>query len=227
MKVSSHSDQSSLSARLRRNRMRYLDGMIQTSGRSGLLLADLGGTRSFWDMNLPHLQNKDCLARIDVFNLDAATQPESEICGIPIHFRSGDVTNLDEVAAGQYDIAFSNSVIEHVGNLDLQNRAACEIRRIARRFMVQTPNLRFPLEPHFYVPFFPFLPLGIRAWLHQHFTLGWLPPEPDALRARIDCDQVRLLSQQEIRLLFPDAAVHKERMAGMVKSFIVIGKGGS
>jgi hypothetical protein len=47
------------------------------------------------------------------------------------------------------------------------------------------------------------------------------------LRARIDCDQVRLLSRQEIRLLFPDAAVHKERMAGMVKSFIVIGKGGS
>jgi hypothetical protein len=205
--------------------MRYLDGMIQASGRSGLLLADLGGTRSFWEMNLPHLRNKDRLARIDIFNLESASQMDSELCGIPVRFRPGDVTNLSEAADGQYDIAFSNSVIEHVGNLDRQNRAACEIRRISRSFMVQTPNLRFPLEPHFYVPFFPFLPLGIRAWLHQHFTLGWLKPEPDALRARIDCDQVRLLSQKEIRLLFPDAAVHQERLAGMVKSFIVTGKG--
>jgi hypothetical protein len=227
MKVSSHANQSSLSARLRRDRMRYLDGMIHASGRRDLLLADLGGTRSFWEMNLPHLKNKDCLARIDIFNLDAALQKDCEIGGIPVRFRPGDVTNLSDAADGQYDIAFSNSVIEHVGNLDLQNRAACEIRRIARDFMVQTPNLRFPLEPHFYVPLFPFLPLGVRAWLHQHFKLGWLPPEPDALRARIDCDQIRLLSQQEIRLLFPGAAVYKERLAGMVKSFIVIGKGGS
>lgn len=207
--------------------MRYLDEVIHASGRRDLLLADLGGTWSFWEMNLPHLKNKDCVARVDIFNLDAASQTECEICGIPVRFRSGDVTSLDEVADGQYDIAFSNSVIEHVGNLDRQNRAACEIRRIARHFMLQTPNLRFPLEPHFYVPFFQFFPLGVRAWLHQHFKLGWLTPEPDALRARIDCDQIRLLSQAEIRLLFPDAAVHKERLAGMVKSFIVIRKGGA
>ncbi len=225
MRVSSHANQSSLSARLRRNRMRYLDALIHASGRRDLFLADLGGTRSFWEMNLPYLENKDGLTSIDIFNLDAASQEECEISGIPVHFRSGDVTNLNEVAAGQYDIAFSNSVIEHVGNLDMQDRAACEIQRISRNFMVQTPNLRFPLEPHFYVPFFPFLPLGVRAWLHQHFTLGWLKLEPDALRARIDCDQIRLLSQKEIRLLFPDAAVHKERLVGMVKSFIVIGKG--
>lgn len=205
--------------------MRYLDEVIHASGRRDLLLADLGGTQSFWEMNLPHLENKDCLARIDIFNLDAVSPKECEISGIPVRFKSGDVTNLDDAAVGQYDIAFSNSVIEHVGNLDRQNKAACEIRRIARHFILQTPNLRFPLEPHFYLPFFPILPLGVRAWLHQHFKLGWLEPEPDALRARLDCDQIRLLSQQEIYLLFPGAVVHKERLAGLVKSFIVTGKG--
>lgn len=205
--------------------MRYLDDMIHVSGRNGLCLADLGGTLSFWEMNLPYLRHKDCLSRIDIFNLDVTSASDCEVGGIPVRVRVGDVTDLRDVPNGQYDIALSNSVIEHVGNLACQQRAACEIRRIAGRFVVQTPNRRFPLEPHFYVPFFAQLPLGCRAWLHRHFTLGWLAPEPDALRARLDCDQIRLLSCKEMRLLFPDACMHREWLLGLVKSFIVTGKG--
>jgi hypothetical protein len=225
--VTSHTHQASLSARLRKRRMRYLDAMIHASGRRGLRLADLGGTLSFWEMNLQHLGHRDCLSRIDIFNLDVASVADCEIGGIPVCVRFGDVTNLKNVPDRQYDLAFSNSVIEHVGNLASQHRAACEIRRIAGRFMVQTPNRRFPLEPHFYVPFFAQLPLGCRAWLHQHFALGWLGPEPDALRARLDCDQIRLLSCKEMGLLFPDACIHREWLLGLVKSFIVTGKGAS
>ena len=223
--VSSHTNRESLSARLRRERMWYLDDMIEASGKTNLLLADLGGTLSFWKMNLPHLKHKDCLARIDLFNLDAGSAQNGEIEGVLIRTRAGDMTNLKDVPDGQYDIAFSNSAIEHAGNLAQQHRAAGEIRRIAGRFVLQTPNRFFPLEPHFYVPFFALLPLGLRARLHQHFKLGWLAPEPDALRARIDCEQIRLLSGKEIRLLFPDAYVHREFLMGLAKSFIVTGKG--
>jgi SAM-dependent methyltransferase len=205
--------------------MQYLDDMIQVSGRSDLLLADLGGTRSFWEMNLQHLKYKDRLARIDLFNLDTGTEQDCEIEGILIRRREGDITCLKDVPDGQYDIAFSNSAIEHTGNLAQQNRVACEIRRIAGCFVLQTPNRYFPLEPHFYVPFFALLPLGVRVWLHRHFKLGWLEPVPDALQARIDCEQIRLLSRKEIRLLFPEACIHREFLAGLVKSFIITGKG--
>lgn len=223
--VSSHTNQNSLSARLRARRMSCLDDALEACGRDGLVLADLGGTRSFWEMNLPHLRRRDLVSRIDIFNLEADSENATAICGVPVHSRCGDVTALTDVADHTYDIAFSNSVIEHVGNLAMQKRFADEIRRIARRFVLQTPARYFPLEPHFYVPFFAQLPLGIRTAMHRRWKLGWFPPEPDPLQARIDCDSIRLLSRHELQLLFPECPMAVERLAGPVKSFIICGAG--
>jgi hypothetical protein len=217
--VSSHTSSNSLSARFRARRMRYLDDLINASGRSALTLADLGGTLSFWQMNLRHLRNKDRLVRIDLFNLEAAH--DTVIDGIPVQSIQADITQLAAIPDGAYDVAFSNSALEHVGNLAEQGRFASEICRMARVWLLQTPNRFFPLEPHFYFPFFALLPLAWRAALHQHFRLGWLPKEPDPLRARTDCEQIRLLSFREIRLLFPRAIYHRERCLGLTKSFIV------
>ncbi|HWS70973.1 MAG TPA: class I SAM-dependent methyltransferase, partial [Thermoanaerobaculia bacterium] len=65
----------------------------------------------------------------------------------------------------------SNSVLEHVADMPAMAR---EIRRVGRRWYVQTPNRWFPVEPHFLVPFFQFLPIATRAWLLTRFDLGWL-----------------------------------------------------
>ncbi len=223
--VSSHTNSKSLSTRLRARRMQVLDDALVACGRRGLVLTDLGGTRSFWEMNLPKLRRRDLLSRIDVFNLNAADESGSEIEGVPVRVYQGDVTALADISDQTYDVAFSNSVIEHVGNLAMQKRFATELRRIARRFVLQTPARSFPLEPHFYVPFFAQMPLGIRAAMHRRWKLGWLPPEPDPLQARIDCDSIRLLSRRELTLLFPEGLLIAERLAGLVKSFIVSGAG--
>lgn len=225
--VSSHADSNSLSARLRKLRMKFLDELIHGLDRQEVVLVDLGGTFSFWEMNLQHLECRDSLIRIDIYNLGVESETHRSIGGVEVVEKPGNVTRLEEVADNQYDAAFSNSVIEHVGNLQQQDLFAQEIRRVAPCFVMQTPNRYFPLEAHFYVPFFPFIPLGIRTWLHRRFQLGWFKPEPDELIARIDCDAIRLLTHRELKLLFPDAEIHKERLAGLVKSFIVAGKVGA
>jgi ubiquinone/menaquinone biosynthesis C-methylase UbiE len=47
-----------------------------------------------------------------------------------------------------FDLAFSNSVIEHVGSEADAAAFAHEMQRIGRAFYCQTPNKWFPIEPH-------------------------------------------------------------------------------
>ena len=82
----------------------------------------------------------------------------------------------------EFDVAFSNAVVEHVGGRDDQERFCHELARVARRVFVTTPNRLFPIDPHTLLPFAHWLPDGRR---------------PHAL------DGVRPLSARELRSLFP------------------------
>jgi trans-aconitate methyltransferase len=67
-------------------------------------------------------------------------------------------------ADGEFDIAFSNAVVEHVaGGREGQRRFVHELCRVARQVFVTTPNRFFPLEVHTLVPFAHWLPRGPRA----------------------------------------------------------------
>jgi hypothetical protein len=64
---------------------------------------------------------------------------------------------------GEFDIAFSNAVVEHVaGGREGQRQFVHELCRVARRVFVTTPNRRFPLEVHTLLPFVHWLPQGPR-----------------------------------------------------------------
>ena len=53
-----------------------------------------------------------------------------------------------------YDIVHSNSVIEHLYNFENQKKMASEIIRVGQKYIVQTPNKYFFLEPHYLASFF-------------------------------------------------------------------------
>ena len=102
-------------------------------------------------------------------------------------------------------------MIEHVGGYTDQQRMAGEIRRVGRRYFVQTPNRYFPIEPHFLFPGFQFLPESARRRL---WRLG-MPRTP--------YEAIELLDAAELRELFPDAVILRERAAGLTKSLIAAG----
>ena len=99
---------------------------------------------------------------------------------------------------------------------------AREIGRVGRRYFVQTPNRNFPIEPHFMTPLVRFLPVGLRARLARNFTLWGLVtrPAPDAVASRVR--SIRLLTPGDMRRLFPDACLHRERLFGLTKSLVAV-----
>jgi hypothetical protein len=130
-----------------------------------------------------------------------------------------------------FDIAFSNSVIEHVGTWEDQRAFAEEIRRVGARYYVQTPNRWFPFEMHVLAPFVQHLPPAWAKRLLRWITpWGWMHrPTPEYVDAFVD--HLRLLSVGEMRELFPDAVILRERVCGITKSIIAVRldapKGGS
>lgn len=124
----------------------------------------------------------------------------------------GDATRMP-FADGEFPLAFSSSVIEHIPKA-LQPRFASEIRRVANRYYVQTPNRWFPIEPHYQLPFFHFLPERLRRALNKRFTLGW--------QEKGSWEEITLLSARDLRRLFPDGEIHRERVLGLTKSLMVV-----
>lgn len=123
-----------------------------------------------------------------------------------------------------FDLVFSNSVIEHVGSSSQQRAFADEIRRVGRSYWVQTPNHGFPLEPHLLTPFVHWFPAALKAAVVRRFTV-WdavARPSADSRRFYIEhfLNDIRLLNQQQIGALFPDARILAEPFGPFTKSWI-------
>ena len=112
---------------------------------------------------------------------------------------------------GTFEIAYSNSVVEHI-DPSRRQAFAREVRRVAQRYWVQTPNRHFPLEPHALLPGVQYLPPGLRrkAW---RLSPRQIPYE----------DSLELLDARELRALFPDALILRERVGPLTKSLVAVG----
>jgi len=131
-------------------------------------------------------------------------------------------------ADGAFDIVFSNSVIEHVGDRDSQRLFAAEVRRVGRAYWVQTPNRWFPVEQHLLTPLIHWLPKRWQRALVPRFTV-WsaiVRTTPDRRQFFLDhyLNEVRLLSARELKELFPRARVIRERFCGWTKSLVAFEK---
>jgi hypothetical protein len=181
-------------------------------------IADVGGRQEYWNPVLPTLNKMR--VEISVINLEQ-TQPEAS--GI-FDFAYGNACDLSGYDSNSFDMVHQNSLIEHVGNWEAMKRCANETRRLAPSYYVQTPYYGFPLEPHFRVPFFHWLPEQVRARLVQSFQLGYFHKAKDFHEAMEHVQSAVLLDKRQFQTLFPDAEIRFERVLGLPKSMIATRK---
>jgi hypothetical protein len=214
-KLVDNSDADSLATRMRRRRFDFFLSLLDHVKRPAGIL-DVGGTQGFWES-----MGRGNLGDLHVTLLNLEAQPVS---GSNFESVAGDARDLSRYADGSFDVVFSNSVIEHLGpGFADQQLMANEIRRVAQRYFVQTPNRHFPIEPHFLTPGFQFLPVPTRVWAATHFNLGWYKKFADRDAARREVESISLLTEREMHRLFPGALIYKEKFLGLTKSFVAYG----
>jgi hypothetical protein len=133
-----------------------------------------------------------------------------------------DACELDSIDDSSFDLAHSNSVIEHVGLYPRVEKFARHFRRIAKRYYLQTPSFWFPIEPHFMCPLFHWLPEPVRASLLMSVSLGTYARSQTVSEAVNCVQEIHLLDYKMMRELFPDGAIMRERFALLTKSLIAM-----
>lgn len=216
--LTDYSRDGSLGSRFRRRRAEQLRAMLSELHGKGrtVEVVDLGGTRQYW-----RTIGDEALAALDVrvtlVNLDpAALQDE----GGRFRCVEADACDLRTIEDDRYDLAHANSVIEHVGDWTRMQAFAGEASRIGRRLYVQTPNFWFPVEPHFGLPFFHWLPEPTRARILMLTDIGHGHRSPDISHATFRAQSARLLTRRQMAALFPDATIAAETIGPFTKSLI-------
>ncbi|HWR52394.1 MAG TPA: methyltransferase domain-containing protein [Bryobacteraceae bacterium] len=110
-----------------------------------------------------------------------------------------------------FDVVFSNSVIEHVGDAARQRAFAAEAARVGKGYWVQTPNRRFPVEVHLHTPFIHWLPREWqRALVPRVAVWRWMvrtTPDRREFYLRHYLDTIRLLDAGQMQAMFPDSHI--------------------
>ena len=209
-KMVDNRDQRSLAVQFRRRRFAFFQSLLSHLERPVRIL-DVGGTETYWKMMEVKAGDQVFITLLNLTQIDVSLPNVTSIAGDARAIMAEDAS---------FDVVFSNSVIEHVGIYQDQLQMAKEVRRVGKRYFVQTPNRYFPLEPHFLFPLFQFLPINIRVLLLQNFKLGWFSKTPDKVKAREIVETIRLLDKREFLSLFPKAQIYEEKIFGMTKSFV-------
>lgn len=177
-------------------------------------ILDVGGSSDIWDFVAVRPQ-------LTIVNLPSAVQ-----AGRPDENHVAGDGCLLPFRDASFDIVFSNSVIEHVGSHANQVRFAAEVARVGRRYWVQTPNRTAPFEMHVMLPFVHLLPKRWQRPVIRRFNLWELLAKPtedqkEHFYTHV-VEELRLLNEDELRRLFPDAQIINERVLGVPKSLLAV-----
>lgn len=192
---------------IRKKRFALFRSLISSLPRP-LTILDVGGEQQFWE----HMGCIDDDLKISLYNKRPTKVNYPNFTSM-----AGDARDIKEFQDGEFDIVFSNSTIEHTGTFEQQRQMAKEVQRLGKRYFLQTPNRYFPIEPHFLLPFFQFLPYRLQLFYLLHFKTVW----GNRSKSPHFVQNLRLLTEKELKTLFPGAKIYKEKFFGLTKSFIV------
>jgi SAM-dependent methyltransferase len=115
----------------------------------------------------------------------------------------------------EFDVCWSNAVVEHVGDHERQLKFLSEINRVSKSACVTTPNRFFPIEVHTRTPLLHYLPKSLFDSYLRLVGLDWAAG-----------DYMHLLSRGHVKRLLAEAGVtnyeiNQNRPGPFVVDFVI------
>lgn len=129
-----------------------------------------------------------------------------------VRYRGGRLPFADR----SFDIGWSNAVIEHVGDRTKQLDFLRELKRVAKRTFLTTPNRYFLVEVHTRLPLLHWLPKRVFDFIVKKLGKSWAAGL-----------YMNLLSLRALKKLLREAGIteyeiHKNKLAVFTLDFIVV-----
>lgn len=119
----------------------------------------------------------------------------------------------------EFDICWSNAVIEHVGDRAAQIGFLKELMRASKAVFFTTPNRYFPIEVHTRTPFLHFLPKPLFDSYLRLVGKSWAAGSYMHLLGRSDLREVLESAGAKASL------IHRNKLFGLTLDFVVVIKG--
>lgn len=204
---------SRLSLRVRRTMFERFVDLMQPTPSSTIL--DLGVTEdtgnaesNYFEQWYPYKDHIVCAGVEDASHLERHYQG--------ITFRRIVPHQPLPFADGEFDIVFSNAVVEHAGSRRQQRSFVEEAARVGRRFFITTPNRWFPIEMHTALPVLHYLPPPVHRQILSTLGLSYWATE----------EHLNLLDARSLRDLFAprhEVSIAAVRLSGIVSNLIAHG----
>jgi hypothetical protein len=155
---------------------------------------DLGITYgNFFERWYPHPE------RVTVCSTEDCSALEGQFPGLRFRLIRGDRLPFED---GEFDLALSFAVLEHVGSTAQQRRFLGELARVAPAFVAYTPYRYFPVEMHTLLPLLHWLPVRWHRRLLKRLGLDFWAEEAN----------LNLLARREARALLPPSGSGAARL---------------
>ena len=150
--------------------------------------------------------------RITSTGIEDAGILESLYPGLQFVLTSGTTLPFED---NTFDFAFSNAVVEHVGDREAQRKFIAEICRVSRKCLISVPDRLFPVEHHTALPLLHYLPQAVHRRL---LTLMG--------RAQYNSEQtLNLISKNVLQNLLPSGVnvrIVRIRLFGLPSNLVAI-----
>lgn len=215
-KLFDNKNKNSLVYKLRKRRILKLTIIIKKiyANKKSVNIIDFGGTEDYWNLiGINFLKKYKCKITLLNINKFEIKNPNYFL------FERRDITKIINFKK-KYDIAFSNSTIEHLYNLKNMTIFSKNLINSAEYYYCQTPNKSFFIEPHFLFPFFQYLNFSSQLFLIRNFNLGYIGKIRQTEKAIDILNSIKLLSYDDVKVLFKNSNIEFEKIFFLKKSII-------